>query len=372
MRLIVNTKHGPVEGFAREGIRRWFGIPFAAPPVGALRFRRARDPESWTEVRPCTRMGCAPIQFAAGPMAETMVVSAPVSEDCLYLNVWAPEQAEKVPVFVYIYGGANHMGEASAPDHDLSAFAREGMVGVSFNYRLGPLGFYNFSRLGPDFDSNCAVSDMIQALKWVHENIAAFGGDPENVTICGESAGGTGVYSLLAAPAARGYFQKAIPMSGLAGNVTTQYIHDLNNALFFDELGLDPGSAAKLKTMPVSELIRGAEMEQRLLRLMDYGLQGMEAFYSGFSPEERQEVLDLADQYDLYVTAGSDYHGTNKKVRLGDTGLGDIGFADTRLSCTGLGEVGQVERGEWEYPRGLLRFLERVQVREKLLGSESG
>ncbi len=121
-----------------------------------------------------------------------------------------------------------------------------------------------------------------------------------------------------------------------------------------------------------SELIRGAEMEQRLLRLMDYGLQGMEAFYSGFSPEERQEVLDLADQYDLYVTAGSDYHGTNKKVRLGDTGLGDIGFADTRLSCTGLGEVGQVERGEWEYPRGLLRFLERVQVREKLLGSESG
>lgn len=258
MRLIVNTKHGPVEGFAREGIRRWFGIPFAAPPVGALRFRRARDPESWTEVRPCTRMGCAPIQFAAGPMAETMVVSAPVSEDCLYLNVWAPEQAEKVPVFVYIYGGANHMGEASAPDHDLSAFAREGMVGVSFNYRLGPLGFYNFSRLGPDFDSNCAVSDMIQALKWVHENIAAFGGDPENVTICGESAGGTGVYSLLAAPAARGYFQKAIPMSGLAGNVTTQYIHDLNNALFFDELGLDPGSAAKLKTMPVSELIRGA------------------------------------------------------------------------------------------------------------------
>ncbi len=256
--LIVSTSCGPVEGFAENGIRRWFGIPFAAPPVGALRFRRAQPPEHWTEVRPCKAMGPSPVQFAAGPMAETMTHFSPPSEDCLYLNVWAPEQAEGAPVFVYIYGGANHMGESAAPDHDLSAFARDGIVGVSFNYRLGALGFYDFSALGEGFDSNCAVSDMLCAMKWVHENIAAFGGDPGNVTICGESAGGTGVYCLLAAPAAQGCFQKAIPMSGLAGNVTPRYVHTLNNALFFEALGLSPAeAAAALKTMPVAELVRG-------------------------------------------------------------------------------------------------------------------
>ena len=258
MSLVVQTKFGPVEGFSENGIDRWFGIPFAAPPIGALRFRRARDPEPWTEIRACKKMGNAPYQFVAGPMAATMQVFAPQSEDCLYLNVWAPENAEKAPVFVYIYGGANHCGEASAPGHDLSAFARDGVIGVSFNYRLGPLGFYDFSNLGEGFDSNCAPSDMIAALKWVHENIAAFGGDPDNVTICGESAGGTGVYCLLSAPSAQGYFQKAIPMSGLSGNVTPHYVHELNNALFFAALQMDPLDAKALKTMPIERLIEGA------------------------------------------------------------------------------------------------------------------
>lgn len=258
MNLIAQTKYGPVEGFAEGGIRRWFGIPFAAPPVGDKRFRRAQEPEPWTQARPCKAMGNSSVQFAAGPMADLLVMHAPASEDCLYLNVWAPEQAEGAPVFVYIYGGANHMGESAAPAHDLSAFARDGIVGVSFNYRLGALGFYDFSDLGEGFDSNCAVSDMIAALKWVHENIASFGGDPGNVTICGESAGGTGVYCLLASPAAQGYFQKAIPMSGLSGNATPHYVHELNNALFFEELGLTPAQAAEtLKTMPVAELVRG-------------------------------------------------------------------------------------------------------------------
>ncbi|MBR2520854.1 MAG: carboxylesterase/lipase family protein [Oscillospiraceae bacterium] len=257
MLLTAITKYGPVEGFEDNGIRRWSGIPFAAPPVGDMRFRRAREPEPWTKVLPCRDIRSS-VQFAAGPMAERMVLSAPESEDCLLLNVWAPEHADGAPVFVYIYGGANHMGESASPNHDLGAFAREGIVGVSFNYRLGALGFYDFSGLGPGFDSNCAVSDMILALRWVHENISSFGGDPGNVTICGESAGGTGVYCMLAAPSARGYFRRAIPMSGLAGNVTPRYVHELNNALFFEELGLTPrDAAAALKAMSVKDLVRG-------------------------------------------------------------------------------------------------------------------
>ena len=271
MELIVKTTKGPVEGFAREGIHHWFGIPFAKPPVGALRFKRAQEAEPWEGVKPCKVMGASPIQFDM-PIPGTPPSTTPKSEDCLYLNVWAPKEGTRHPVFVWIYGGANHAGEAALPEYDLSAFAREGVVGVSFNYRVGPLGFYNFKPLDDSFDSNCAVSDMLRAMKWVHENIAAFGGDPENVTICGESAGGTAVYSLLAAPSARGYFQKAIPMSGLAGNVTTQLTHDLNNALFLKTLGLTAGEVHKLKDMPCEEMLKGGQAVMGLSNGVNQGI----------------------------------------------------------------------------------------------------
>ena len=179
MDLIVTTKKGQVEGFEGDGVHKWFGIPFAKPPVGELRFKRAQEAEPWAGVRACREMGPSPLQFGCGMMAEITKSDTPKSEDCLYLNVWAPKEAKKQPVFVYIYGGANHMGEAAVPEYDLTAFAKEGVVGVTFNYRLGPLGFYNFHKLDSSFDSNCAPSDMIMALKWVHENIEAFGGDPE-------------------------------------------------------------------------------------------------------------------------------------------------------------------------------------------------
>ncbi len=259
MELKVKTNKGIIEGFNDGRLRKWFGIPFAKPPVGALRFKRAAECDPWEGVKDCKTMGPSPLQFGVGMMEKITKSSTAKSEDCLYANVWAPADAENCPVFVWIYGGANHTGEAAVPEYDLSSFAANGIVGVSFNYRLGPLGFYNFHELEPDFDSNCAVSDMIAAMKWVHENIAGFGGDPDNVTICGESAGGTAVYSLLASPAAKGYFQKAIAMSGLAGNVTTQLTHDLNNKLFFDAIGLDKTNAAKLRDLSYDTLLKGAQ-----------------------------------------------------------------------------------------------------------------
>jgi para-nitrobenzyl esterase len=233
----------------------WFGIPYARPPVEELRFKRAVSPEPWPEVKKCTEMGFSPYQFvASGMMAKMMKSARPMNEDCLTLNIWAPQNAQKAPVFVYVYGGANHMGESSTPSYSLHNFPKQGVIGVSFNYRVGPLGFYDFSKLDSSFDSNCAPSDMILALRWVKENIEAFGGDPDNITLCGESAGGTAVYTLLAAPSARGTFHKAIAMSGLAGNVTTYRTHELNNGIFFDKLGLKPGDAAKLKTMPAEQM----------------------------------------------------------------------------------------------------------------------
>jgi len=247
-----------VEGIHQNGMNMWLGIPFAKPPVGELRFKRARKPEPWDGVLKCQEMGPGPIQFAAGSMKMMTDQKYRKNEDCLYLNIKAPENARMAPVFVWIYGGANSIGEASAPEYLTDAFPRDGVIGVSFNYRVGPLGFYDFSALDHRFESNCAASDMIAAMQWIHENIAAFGGDPENVTICGESAGGTAVYTLLAAPTAKGTFQKAIAQSGLAGNVTNPQTHRLNNGLFLKKLRLNEGDISELLTMDVERMIDAA------------------------------------------------------------------------------------------------------------------
>ena len=208
---LAATQYGEVQGFAAAGVKTWLGIPYAAPPVGELRFRRNQPPIPWQGVKKCVAFGNKPIQYMNMFGLERSRV--PASEDCLYLNVWAPLNAAKdarLPVFVWIYGGAYHMGEGSDPMYDGASFARDGVVFVNFNYRVGPLGFYDFSMYDKRFESNCGVSDQIAALRWVRDNIAAFGGDPNNVTIAGESAGGTGVYNMLASPAAKGASRAAV------------------------------------------------------------------------------------------------------------------------------------------------------------------
>jgi para-nitrobenzyl esterase len=256
--LTIDTNCGRVEGFEEDGVRKWFGVPFAAPPTGALRFKRATECEPWGNVKETKKFGNRPIQFMKmNRRAEKASVVAQ-SEDCLYLNIWAPKEARDCPVFVYIFGGGNTVGEASDPMYSCEAFTGDGVIGVNFNYRVGPLGFYDFSKYSDAFDSNCAVSDMIAAVKWIKENIAAFGGDPNNITICGESAGGTGVYALLAAPSAAGYFNKAIAMSGLAGNVTSGRTQELNNGIFFEHLDISDKDAGTLKNMSVARMLPAA------------------------------------------------------------------------------------------------------------------
>ncbi|MBQ9066032.1 MAG: carboxylesterase/lipase family protein [Clostridia bacterium] len=269
------TTYGPVEGFVDELGPKWLGIPFAAPPVGDLRFRRAVPPEPWEEPKVCTVISPKPVNFYLGSKKGC-------SEDCLYLNVWAPdsvltetergqwnidsapdrrpnEEKEKLPVFVFLYGGANSMGSSAQPDYSVQGFAKDGIIGVNFNYRVGPLGFYDFSRIDDHFESNCALSDAIAALKWVHENIAEFGGDPENVTICGESAGGGMVFALLAAPSAQPYFQKAIAMSGLPDNGDSIRANELCTEAFLKKLRLPSEDVLKLKDMPIKKLQKGAK-----------------------------------------------------------------------------------------------------------------
>lgn len=214
---------GSIEGFARGGVRRWRSIPYALPPVGALRFRAPQPAEPWSGVRHCHGFtNCAPQH-----RRYTMIAPGkyqPTGEDCLTLNVVAPEVTGPgpLPVMVFIHGGGYILGSSATPLYDGAALARRGCVYVSVNYRLGALGCLDLSSLStPDIplQSNLYLRDLVQALHWVRQNIAVFGGDPDNVTIFGESAGAHIVTTLLAVPAAEGLFTRAIAESPASGMV---------------------------------------------------------------------------------------------------------------------------------------------------------
>jgi para-nitrobenzyl esterase len=205
---------GEVQGVVTDGISIFKGIPFAAPPVGDLRWKAPAPVQAWTGIRKADAFGPACMQ-AAGAMGNT----APVSEDCLYLNAWTPAKkpGEKIPVIVWIYGGGFSGGSTSTPMYDGTGFAKKGVVLVSVAYRVGPFGFLahpELSRESGKGSGNYGLEDMIAGLRWVKENIARFGGDPTKVTIFGHSAGGMAVNMLAASPVTKGLFERVICMSG--------------------------------------------------------------------------------------------------------------------------------------------------------------
>lgn len=214
---IVATEHGPVAGATAEGIDRFLGIPYAAPPVGELRFKAPQPPAAWTDPRPADRFGPTAPQEVYANAGGLPDVPEPIIEGdgFLNLNVWTPaervEDGVGLPVLVWIHGGGFVAGCSANPWYDGSSFARKGLVVVSLNYRLGAEGFARI----PGGDDNRAVLDWIAALRWVQRNIAAFGGDPGRVTVGGQSAGGIAVTTLLASPVAQGLFGRAIVASGV-------------------------------------------------------------------------------------------------------------------------------------------------------------
>jgi para-nitrobenzyl esterase len=205
---------GEVQGVVTEGISIFKGIPFAAPPVGDLRWKAPTPLTPWTGVKKADAFGHACMQ-ASGAMGNT----APVSEDCLYLNVWTPAKkpGEKIPVIVWIYGGGFSGGSTSTPMYDGMGFAKKGVVLVSVAYRVGAFGFLahpELSRESGKGSGTYGIEDMIAGLQWVKKNIVKFGGDPSKVTIFGHSAGGFAVNMLAASPVAKGLFRGVISMSG--------------------------------------------------------------------------------------------------------------------------------------------------------------
>lgn len=257
----VRTASGVVRGTSTEGgARVWRGIPYAASPVGELRFRPPQPTEPWDGVRECTRFGNAAVQ----EVTRFSNLRAEPAEDCLHLNVWSPAADEqRRPVMVWLHGGAFVTGAGSEDIYDGSAHATDGdVVLVTVNYRLGAFGFLHLAEQGgPEFTSsgNCGLLDQIAALRWVRDNISAFGGDPDNVTVFGESAGAISVGDLLVMPEARGLFHRAIIESTAVLARPADRAREATRQLL-DAVGIGDGPDAvrQLRELPAEQLQRAA------------------------------------------------------------------------------------------------------------------
>lgn len=264
----VNITSGPIAGAARNGLHAYLGIPYAATTAGEMRWRPPVPPPGWTKLRKTTKYG----RSCPQGKLEKFNTPGPYSEDCLSLNVWTPATGpdDSLPVMVWIHGGGFVIGSGGTDMYNGSELARKGVVVVTFNYRLGALGFLAHPALSgespDDWSGNYGILDQVVALQWVRDNIARFGGNPDNVTIFGESAGGVSVATLMTVPMARNLFHKAIVQSGMA----PPQLRDLKQStdklisaeslgvIFAHRLGVRDGQdiARELRRRPAKQIIK--------------------------------------------------------------------------------------------------------------------
>lgn len=261
---VVETVFGPVRGTEDGEVMTWKGIRYAAPPLGDLRFRRPEPPQPWTAVADATSFGpaCPQPTFPNMPLD----LCAAQDEDCLVLNVWAPAgtaPGDAKPVMVWLHGGAYVLGCSSQPLYDARRLVSGGdIVVVTVNYRLGALGFLDLSSFNTGrrrFDSNVGLHDVLAALRWVRDNIAAFGGDPHQVTLFGESAGAGIITTLLAAPAAQGLFARAIAQSSPATSVYDKDRAQRVAVSVLDKLAIDPSDVGTLADAPIAAILAATQ-----------------------------------------------------------------------------------------------------------------
>jgi para-nitrobenzyl esterase len=263
MSAIVSTRYGKLEGDQKDGLFVFKGVPFAAAPDGPRRWLAPQQPAPWTGVREARSFGAvAPQNPVVTQALAAMKIEQAQSEDCLKLNLWTPglDNARR-PVMVWIHGGGFTIGAGSQEIYNGSVLARRGnAVIVTINYRLGPLGFLRLNDVTHGripSSGNEGLLDQIAALRWVRDNIAEFGGDPDNVTIFGESAGGMSVGALLAMPSARGLFHKAIAQSGSCDTVSSVARANKTAERVLSKLGVSADAVEAIRALPIAQLLTG-------------------------------------------------------------------------------------------------------------------
>ncbi|MDF0543397.1 carboxylesterase family protein [Sphingobium sp. H39-3-25] len=269
--LQVAIADGRIQGVETDGVVAFKGIPFAAPPVGDLRWRAPQPVRPWAELKQATDYGADCMQVLGAPMPAT----AKVSEDCLFANVWrAADATGKTPILLWIFGGGFVVGGSSPTIYTGDAMARQGVMFISFNYRVGRFGTFGHPQLtaanaDKGLEVNYGLMDILAMLRWVKRNAAAFGGDPDNVTIVGESAGASAVHMLLGSPMAKGLFKRAIIQSSGIGmpawstDGATIARAEAAGVNFAKAKGIaenDPQALAKLRALPATEVVDGLSM----------------------------------------------------------------------------------------------------------------
>ena len=288
---IATTPLGQVRGQRRGDVVMWRGIPYAKPPVGRLRFKAPVPVEPWTGILDAAAFGNAAPQPSQS--SKFTGEGAAQSEDCLTLNIWARAGAKNRPVMVWYHGGAYMSGESSLSMYDGNELAQSGdVVAVTVNYRLGALGCLHFADLAKaagiaeGFTDNPGLRDQVAALAWIHGNIAAFGGNPSNVTIFGESAGGSSVITLLCTPSAKGLFHRVIAQSPAPSCIYGRETGTFYAKKFLALLGLKPEEICRLQDLPVDQLVSATQ------RLMDWNALNRPGSVP-FGPTTETETMPL-------------------------------------------------------------------------------
>jgi para-nitrobenzyl esterase len=300
--IIAETTHGKIRGYSRRGIIKFKGIPYAAPPVGQLRFKPPAPVEPWSEVRDATKYSPVSIQPPSN-LENLFAEPLPQSEsDCLTLNIWTQSlKGEKRPVMFWIHGGGFITGNGASLD-GARLVLRGDVVVVSINYRLGYLGFFYMPDT-PDTTANAGLLDMVAALEWVKENISKFGGDPNNVTIFGESAGGMAVSSLLAMPSAKGLFHRAIPHSGAANKFSYNPVNGIKvYENLIRKLGVEKGDIETLRKTPAEDFI---VPQVNATELREGGLRVGPVIDKNTLPEHPLEAISKGYAKDIDIFIGS-------------------------------------------------------------------
>src|ERR1051326_7693335 len=299
----------------KDGVRSFKGIPFGRPPVGDLRWREPQPVKNWTGVRNADEFGPRCMQRTS-PGADYWFRSNGMSEDCLYLNVWTPAKSdqEKLPVLVYIFGGGFQNGDGSEPRYDGENMARKGMVAVSVNYRTNIFGFFVHPELTKESPHHAAgnygLLDQVAALRWVQKNIAAFGGDPNRVTVAGESAGSISVSGLMASPLSKGLMAGAIGESGaMTSSLPAEPLAplDQNGVKFADAPGA--GKLAALRAMTAEQNPSAVAKAQRIR--FDTALDGY------FLTKPVTTTFELGEQAKIPLLAGSNTEEGSVRSVLG-------------------------------------------------------